>query len=321
MSDVSNISNLRKRETKKGFIYNIKKYRQLYILLIPGIIFFLVFKYLPMIGIVIAFQEYQPWNGVKAIFTSPWIGFRNFYDFFTSGNFWEILRNSLSISFLKLLFGFPAPIILALLLNEVGKTGFKRLVQTITYLPYFLSWVIIYGILYNMFNVSYGAVNEIIKSMGGEPIAFLSEIKYFYPMVILSSIWQGVGFGTIIYLAGLTNIDQELYEAAEVDGCNRWQMTIHITIPSILPLCAVMLILTLGSLLTNDFQQLLILVGSNPITKQVGAVFETHAYEYGLVNGRFSYGTSVGLFQSFFGMILVITANRFARKIGYMGLY
>ena len=310
---------MRKGLKKGSFVFNIVKYRQLYVLLIPAIIFFIIYRYIPMVGVVLAFKDYQPWLGIAE---SPWIGFENFENLFNSGNFIRLLKNTLIISGLKIVLGFPVPIILALMLNEAKGRVFKRSVQTVTYLPHFLSWVIIYGIFYNILNVTYGSVNDIIKKLGGEPIAFLSEPKYFRGLLVATSIWKSAGFGTIIYLAALSGIDPMLYDSAKVDGANRWQMIVHITVPCLLPTAAILLILTLGSILSEDMQQILIFMGSNPLLLNLGDVFETHAYRIGMLQAKFSYGTAVGLFQATFGMVLVIAANQFARKkLGYLGIF
>ena len=295
----------------------ISKYWQLYLLMLPGLLYFLVFKYLPMYGIVIAFENYFPWLG---IFKSEWVGFENFTQFFTT-KFFVLLKNTMLISSLKMITGFFAPIILALMLNEVRFKRYKRTVQTISYMPYFLSWVIVYGIMYNLFNTTSGAVNFMIEQLGGNSVAVLSEAKYFIPMVVLTGLWKGVGYGSIIYLAALTSIDPQYYESAMLDGANKWKQLIHITLPGISSTIAVMFLLGLGGVLYSDFQQLIVFLGENALLWEVGDVFETHVFRVGLLEMNYSYGTVVGLFQSVIGLILVVFANRGAKRFGYRGVF
>ena len=306
---------------KRGFLYNLIKYHELYIMLIPAVIFFIIFKYLPMGGIVVAFQDYLPWNGFESFITSEWVGLKHFHDlFFRHNNFSQILRNSLTISLLKLIIGFPVPIILALLLNEVKVSWFKRTVQTVTYLPHFLSWVIIYGLMYNLLNPNYGTINEILKYFGYPIRGFLYEPQYFLFIIISTFLWQSVGFRTIIYLAALTGIDPQLYEAANIDGAGHWKSMIHITIPGLMPTCVMMFTLAIGGIIGNDFQQIL-MFGDSPLLRQQSRVFEVYAYDVGLRQMNFSFGTAIGLFQSVIGFIFVLPTNSFARKLGYRGLF
>jgi len=273
-----------------------------------------------MLGVQIAFRDYWPWFGLDGIFNAEWVGLLHFRNLFQGGLFTQILRNSLSISALQLAFGFPAPIILALLINEVTARKYKRTVQTITYLPFFLSWVVIYGILFNLLNTTYGTVNVLLRNLGFDAIPFLSDPDWLYPTLVFSSVWRSVGFGSIIYLAALTGIDPELYEAAHADGAGRFRMMLHITIPLLKPIAAMMLCLQIGSILSNDLQQLIVFVRS-PLQERIGTTFEYHVFATGFRGGRFSYGTAVGLFQSLVGLTLVIPANAMAKKMGYLGLF
>lgn len=306
-----------KTKSKMTFKKAVFRYWQLYILLIPGLLYFIIFKYLPMYGVVIAFKDYYPWVG---FFESEWVGFEHFQFFFNT-RFEIILRNTLRISALTLGIGFTSPIILALLLNEVRVNKFKRIVQTISYLPYFLSWVIAYGIIYNLFNTTTGLLNHFMNQYGMQSPAILAEAKYFLPLVVSSNLWKMVGFGTIIYLAALTGVDTQLYEAAMLDGANRWKQLLHVTLPSIASTIAVLFLLSLGGLLYNDFQQLIIFLGDNRLLWEVGDVFETHVFRVGLLNQNYSYGAAVGLLQSGVGLFLVVFANKGARKFGYRGIF
>mgnify|MGYP001240364841 FL=1 len=226
--------------------------------MIPGLLYYLIFHYLPMIGVVIAFKDYNPYQGLSGIFTAPWVGLKYFSQFIKSVNFWRLIRNTFMISFAGLIFGFPAPIILAVLINEIVHKRFKKLVQTISYLPHFLSTVIVCGIIRNILSTDGGFVNLIIKALEGEPIYFLGESRYFVAIMTISGIWQHVGWNSIIYLAAITNINPELYESAHVDGANTFQKMWHITIPGIFPIISIMLILRVGELLTVGYEKVLL---------------------------------------------------------------
>jgi len=288
----------------------------LYIMLIPGMTLLLIFKYIPMYGIVIAFKDF---NIVKGIWQSPWVGLQNFIYLFKSQDFYIILRNSILISLYRLLWGFPAPIILALLLNEVRHVRYKKTIQTILYLPHFISWVVIVGIVYNFLSPSTGIVNHIIKMFGKEPIAFLQKEEYFRSILVITDIWKEAGWGTIIYLAAITGIDESLYEAAIIDGATRLQRVRYITIPGIMSTIVVLLILRSGSILRNGFEQIFLMY--SPLVYDVADVFETYTYRVGLQEGRFSYATAVGMFQSIVGLILIWMTNAFAKKYGEGGLW
>ena len=289
---------------------------QLYVLIALPVIYIIIFNYIPMGGIVIAFQNF---NVVKGIFGSQWIGFENFQYLFTSVDFYKVLRNSLLISFYKLVWGFPIPIILAILLNEVRSVKFKKFSQTALYLPYFISWVVLASIITNFLSPKDGIFNHIRAAFGLEPIAFLQEPKFFRTVIVVAENWKGAGWGTIIYLAAVTGIDSQLYEAALIDGANRWQRIWHITLPGIKSTIIVMLIMRMGNVLKNGFEDIFLLL--NTITLDVGEVFETYTYRIGLRGGRFSYSTAVGLFQSVVGFVMITLANKFSKKIGESSLY
>ncbi|KGX84569.1 ABC transporter permease [Pontibacillus marinus] len=292
------------------------KHWQIYSMLIPGILYFIIFKYIPLGGIVIAFQDYNVFNGV---FDSPWVGFKHFKNLFEYPEFYQVLNNTILISLYQLILGFPAPIILALLLNEVRKMMFKRTIQTVLYLPHFLSWVIVGGLVISFLSPSTGLVNEVIKYFGGAPIFFVQEPEYFRGIIVSSAIWKEVGWGTIIYLAAIAGINPELYEAAEVDGAGKLRQAISITIPSILPTIMVLLLLKIGNILDLGFEQIYMLL--NPLVRDTGEVFDTYIYRVGLLGGQYSYTTAIGLFKSVVGFILLVGANKLSKKITGNSVY
>lgn len=288
----------------------------LYFLLLPGIVYYFIFNYIPMYGVVIAFKDFSV---VRGIWQSPWIGFQNFAYLFQSNTFYEVFRNSILISFYRLFFGFPAPVLLAILLNEVRRTGYKRVIQTIVYLPHFISWVVIAGLIYNFLSPSRGILNYLIKSLGGSAQPFLQMSEYFRGIVVVSDIWKNVGWGSIVYLAAMAGIDPELYEAAIIDGATRVQRIRFITIPGILSTVVVLLILRTGYIMRNGFEQIFLLY--SPLVYDVADVFETYTYRVGLLEGRFSFATAVGLFQSLIGLVMILVTNKLAKTYGEGGLW
>ncbi|MEG2253242.1 MAG: ABC transporter permease subunit [Clostridia bacterium] len=295
---------------------NYWKYRELVMLFIPAIIFYILFKYLPILGVQIAFKKYMFRLG---IWGSPWVGFDNFTKLFQMASFWEVLRNTFIISGLKLLIGFPAPIILALLLNEIRGVRFKRTVQTISYLPHFLSWVILSGIFIQFLSPSIGPINILIKSMGGQPIYFLGDEKWFRTVLITTHVWKSVGWGTIVYLAALTSVNPEYYEAAYLDGATRWHCTRYITIPTLAPVITIMLIFAVGSVIEDDFSQIYNLY--NEAVYSVGDVISTYTYRRGLVKMDYSFAAAVDLFKNLFAFILIVTTNQIANRVNEYGLW
>lgn len=289
----------------------IVRNKWLYIFLVPGFLYLLVFKYVPMFGIVIAFKDLSL---VKGIAHSPWVGFENFRYLFQAEDFYKVLRNSLLLSVYQLVWEFPAPIILALMLNEVRGMVFKRVSQTILYLPHFISWVVLAGMIVNFLSPSTGLVNYALKSFDVHPVNFLLEPSYFRSIIVSAEVWKGVGWGTIIYLAAMTGIDPTLYESAKMDGAGRFQQIRHITLPGIATTVIVLLILRIGSILDNGFEQVFLLY--NPLTYDVADVFETYTYRIGLIDGRLSFAAAVGLFKSLVGFVLILFANRIARIFG-----
>lgn len=287
---------------------DLKRNYQAYLMALPSIVLVFIFCYIPMYGILMAFQNYRPQTGVLG---SEWVGFAHFVDFFKSPHSLKVLRNTLMISLYGLVAGFPCPIILAFLLNEVRCRAFKRTVQTISYMPYFISIVVVCGIL-KSFLAYDGVFNEVIKLLGGEPLSFLSNPMLFPSVIVLSDIWQDVGWSSIIYLAALTSIDSTLYEAAEIDGCGRLRRMWHVTLPGIAPTITVLMILNIGGLLAANSEKILLLY--SPLVYETGDVIGTFIYRRGLKGGDFSYSTAVGLFQTVVNFILLIIANWISQK-------
>lgn len=296
---------------KEDWVHNKWKY----IMLIPVVIYFIVFCYKPMYGVIIAFKNYRPNKGIMG---SEWVGFLHFKNFFQSPDFVRILRNTFSISGLGILFGFPAPILLALLLNEIRNEPFKRVVQTITYLPHFVALVIICGLL-KTFCLSDGLFNTIIQAFGGAITPLLQDPKYFYPILIGSDIWQGIGWGSIIYLAAIAGVDQEQYEAARIDGAGRLAQMWYITLPGIMTTVMVMFVLRMGGILNVGYEKILLLY--NPATYEVADVISTYTYRMGLQGAQWSFSTAVGLFNSVVNIVFLLVANKFSKKVSGSGLF
>nr|WP_307339151.1 ABC transporter permease subunit [Metabacillus malikii] len=293
----------------------LKKDWQLYSLLVLPIIYLLIFKYGPMIGNVIAFRRFIPGGN---IFGESWVGFHYFKMFINDPTFWNVFTNTLLLGGLTLLFCFPMPIIFALLLNEVKSKRFKKFVQTASYLPHFLSIVIVAGMILQLTAVN-GSINAIVEFFTGEKINFIQQAEWFRTIYITSEIWQGMGWGAILYLAALTTIDDSLYEAAKIDGANRWKQTLHITIPGILPTIVTLLILNIGSFMAVGFEKILLLY--NPLNYETSDVISTYLYRVGLESSNFSYATAIGLFESLIGLVLVLTANGISRKLTERSLW
>jgi len=287
----------------------IRKDWQLYTLLILPIIYLLIFKYGPMIGNVIAFRKFVPGGN---IYGEQWVGLHYFNMFINDPTFWNVFKNTLTLGALGMLFTFPMPIIFALLLNEIKSQKFKKFVQTASYLPHFLSIVIVAGMILQLTAVN-GSINALVKFFTGDTISFMQQAEWFRTVYITSEIWQGMGWGAILYLAALTTIDQSLYEAAKIDGANRWKQTLHITIPGILPTIVTLLILNIGSFMAVGFEKVLLLY--NPLTYETSDVISTYLYRVGLESNNFSYATAIGLFESIIGLVLVLSANTISRKL------
>ena len=288
---------------------------RLYSLVIAPLLFFAVFRYLPMIGNVIAFRRYEPGGN---LFGDEWVGLHYFQMFWSDPTFWQVFTNTLILGGLTLLFTFPVPIILALLLNEVRTASLKRFVQSVSYLPHFLSIVVVAAIITQMLD-SNGVVNQALHAVGHAPILFLQQPGWFRQIYVSSEVWQTAGWGTILYLAALTTIDGQLYEQARIDGANRWQQTWHVTLPGIRPTMVTLLILNIGTFMAVGFEKILLL--ENPLTYPTADVISTYLYRVGVVSGSFSYGAAIGLFESVIGLILVVTANRISRRAVGAGLW
>lgn len=295
----------------RDFIAN----KYLYLMMVPVLAYYLIFHYAPMYGALIAFKEYSP---MKGILGSDWVGFKHFQDFFSSFYFWRILKNTLVISLYSLIFEFPAPIILALLINEVRSKTFKRVAQTITYMPYFISLVVICGIITDFTNAD-GVINNIAMSFGYDGQAMLQKAELFRPIYILSEIWQRIGWESIIYIAALMSIDTEQYEAARMDGASRWKQMMYITLPGIMPTIAIMFILRMGNLLNVGFEKIILLY--NPVSYETADVISSFVYRKGLLEFGWSYSSAVGLFNSIINLILLITANYISRKVNESSLW
>lgn len=291
-------------------------------MVIPALILLALFRYGPMFGIVMAFQEFDVFEGFLG---SRFVGFEHFVRFFQYRNFWQIMRNTLVISFLKLTLGFSAPIILALFINEVQIAPLKRFFQTVSYLPHFISWVIVGGMIISLLSVGNGSVNILLEALGiiDEPVNWLSESQYFWAILILSNVWKDVGFGSIIYLAAIAGIHSELYESAQIDGANRFQMMMRITLPSIRPQIIILFILAVGRFLEAGFEDILMLTnyGRNTIVRPVSEVIATYVFRVGIENARYSYAAAAGLFRSVVNATMLVAANYLSKRYSETSLW
>ncbi|WNR47048.1 ABC transporter permease [Paenibacillus roseipurpureus] len=314
-------TSFKQRIQKKGR-HRILRHWELQVMVLPSIVFILIMSYIPMWGVLFAFQDYDIFAG---FLHSPWVGLKHVRALLDAPVFWDIMRNTVVISFLRLLILFPAPIILALMLNEIRKQSFKRVVQTITYLPHFLSWVIIGGFVASFLAVDNGTLNITLMKLNliQEPMNWLSISNYFWTILISTNLWKEVGFGSIVYLAAIAGVDPHLYEAASVDGASRTKQIFLVTIPCISPVISVFLILQLGRILDAGFEDILVLTnnGINSIVNNVAEVIDTYAYKIGLGDQRYSYGAAVGLFKSVINVFLLFAANGVARRLGRSSLF
>ncbi|MFD0032585.1 ABC transporter permease [Streptomyces sp. NPDC127172] len=293
---------------RRSWRRSLRRDWQLYSLAVLPILFFLVFRYLPMIGNVIAFRRFEPGGSILG---EEWVGLRYVQMFLSDPSFWQVFRNTLWMGLLTLLFCFPVPIVLALLLNEVRRTALKRFVQSISYLPHFLSIVIVAGITVQML-ASDGPINHLLTAFGHDPVRFIQEPGWFRTIYVGSEVWQTAGWGTILYLAALSTIDEDLYEAARIDGANRWQQTWHVTLPGIRPTMVTLLILNIGTFMVVGFEKILLLY--NPLTYPTADVISTYLYRTGVESNSFSYAAAIGLFEAVIGLLLITSANRLSRK-------
>ncbi|MDQ6419493.1 ABC transporter permease subunit [Paenibacillus sp. LHD-117] len=303
-------------QRKKNLIQRLLKQWDIQLMVWPGILLIFVFAYIPMYGVLTGFMDYNIFTGGR-IWDNPWVGWKHFQMFFDAPEFYNVMRNTIAISFLKFIIGFPAPIILALMLNEVRHMFFKRIVQTITYLPHFLSWVIVAGLFMSMLATENGSVNMLLEKIGAidEPVNFLSMSEYFWSILISANVWKEIGFGSIVYLAAISGVDPHLYEAADIDGASKFKQIYLITIPTIMPVIVIFMILSIGNLLSAGFEDILLLA-TNPVLRPVSDVIDTYVYRVGLSNYRYSYATAVGLFKAVVSIGMLAIANYLARKSG-----
>ncbi len=288
----------------------IKQYRVLLIMLIPAMIYYIIFHYLPMYGVLLAFKDFKITEGILG---SPWAGLRHFEKIMNDTYFFTVLKNTIIISLYKLVFGFPVPIIFALLLSEISNVKFKKMVQTVSYLPHFISWVVLAGIFFTLFSLD-GPINGIVKMFGGDPMLFLADDRYFRTILVVTSIFQGFGWGSIIYFAAISSIDPQLYEAAVLDGASRFKRMVYISIPMLAPVIAIMLILSMSGILDAGFDQIFNMY--NVKVYNVSDIIDTYVYRKGLIEMNYSYATAVGLFKSVVALILIVIVNQTVKWIG-----
>ena len=310
---------MEKTVDRNSFSYRVKRdfrrNRVLYLMALLPVAYYIIFCYFPMYGAIISFKNYTPSLGILG---SKWVGLKHFKDLFESPSFGKILLNTLRISGATIIFSFPTPIILALLLNELKSAKFAKVVQNITYMPHFISLVVVCGLV-RRFTMNTGFVGQLVGIFTDEPVSLLNYPKYFVPVYVISGIWQEVGWNSIVYLAALTSVDEQLYEAALIDGANRWKQTIHITIPSILPTIVIMLILKIGTRLNVGFEKIILLY--NDATMPVAEVISTYVYKKGLIEMSWSFSTAVGLFNSVVNFIFIIATNMISKKLNGYGLF
>ncbi|MFY0660653.1 MAG: sugar ABC transporter permease [Shimia sp.] len=316
MTEQSTPNSNHKNDRWTRLIDHIKAEWQIYLMLLPTIVWFLVFLYKPMYGLQIAFKDYSIFKGVA---NSPWVGLEHFHTLWENDQFWRAVSNTIKISALNLLFGFPAPIILALMFNEVMNASYKRTAQTIVYLPHFISSVIIAGIVITAFSPTAGIINTVIGWFGLEPVYFLTQPEWFRPIFVGTGIWQEAGFGSIVFLAAIAGVNPSLYESAVVDGANRWQMMWKITIPSILPTILIMLIIRIGNVMEVSFELVILLY--QPATYETSDVVNTWVYRQGLQSGQYDLAAAAGLFNAMVAFVLVMTANTLSRRFSRTSLW
>lgn len=311
------LAKARAGKSKTGdLLKDIVRDKWLYLMLLPGVLYFIIFKYVPMYGVTMAFQDYKPHLG---FFESPWVGLKHFERFFSEPQFGMLFRNTVILALYNLLFFFPLPIILSLMMNEVRHAKFKNFVQTLVYIPHFVSWVVVVGIFYILFTTENGILNEVLYQITGRKIAFLLEAEWFRTMIVSQSIWKEVGWGTVIFLAALAGVDLQQYEAARIDGAGRWRQLWHITLPAIRSTIIILFILRLGNFMDSGFEHIYLML--TPTNREVGDVFDTYVYIKGLTQAQYSYSAAVGIFKSVIGLVLVLGSNWSAKKFGEEGIY
>lgn len=303
------------RTAWERFCKDVVRDKWLYLLLLPGIVFLIIFRYIPIFGNVIAFMDYNPYDAAQ----TTWVGLKHFQDLLTRPQFLQVFGNTLYISILKMVCGFPVPIILALMMNEMKNLKFKKVAQTLLYLPNFISWVVLSGLIMNMLDPDTGVVTGIINSISGEKIQVLTDTRYFVPMLVITDIYKGAGWGTIIYFAALSGIDPQLYEAAEIDGACKWKQLLHITLPSITPTIVVMLILSCNNIVNAGFDQIFMLYTA--LVYSVADIIDTYVYRIGIQNADYSFSTAAGLFKSVIAFVMILIVNTVAKKTGNEGIW
>ncbi|NHN31909.1 ABC transporter permease [Paenibacillus agricola] len=306
----------RTQAKRRTWLKDLRQDYDLYLLLLPGLLVLLLFKYTPMFGVVIAFKDYNLFDG---IWGSPWAGFKYFQELFDSPKFYTVLGNTLLINFYKLFFQFPLPIVLALMINEVRHLAFKRLTQTITYLPHFLSWVIISAIFINLLSPQTGILREVFAFLGLQNVLVIADERFFRSLLVVSAAWKETGWSSIIYLSAIVSIDPQQYEAAKMDGAGKLRQIWHVTLPGIRSVIVFIIMLRIGNALSNDLEQVLMFY--SPLVYNVGDVIGTYVYRVGLGEMKYSFTTAIGLFQSLIAMILIITANAVSKKFGERSLW
>ncbi|GBF78077.1 protein lplB [Paenibacillus sp. 598K] len=294
----------------------IKQHRTIYLLILPGVLFFILFKFVPMWGLLLSLKDFNPYLGFAG---SEWVGFAHFVDLFNDPKFYIMLRNTFMINMIGLVFHFPVPILLALMLNEIRHEGFKRFNQSIVYLPHFLSWVVVASMTFFILSADVGIVNKLIAESGRDTISFLSNPNYFWGLITAQVMWKEAGWGTIIFLAAMAGVDPSRYEAAVVDGASRFRQIWHVTLPAIRPTIVILLVLRLGNMMDTGFEQILLMM--NPLVMSVAEVFDTYAYTFGILQGQISIGVAVGLFKGLVGLVLIVIANTIVKRLGYEGIY
>lgn len=303
------------RTAWERFCKDVVRDKWLYLLLLPGIVFLIIFRYIPIFGNVIAFMDYNPFDTSQNV----WVGLKHFQDLLTRPQFLQVFGNTLYISILKMVCGFPIPIILALMMNEMKNLKFKKVAQTLLYLPNFISWVVLAGLIMNMLDPDTGVVTGIINSIAGENVQVLTDTRYFVPMLIITDIYKGAGWGTIIYFAALSGVDPQLYEAAEIDGARKWKQLLHITLPSITPTIVVMLILSCNNIVNAGFDQIFMLYSATVYS--VADIIDTYVYRIGIQRSDYSFSTAAGLFKSVIALVMILIVNTVAKKTGNEGIW
>ncbi len=297
----------------------IQRDKFLYLLMLPGLLYFLLFRYLPLLGTLVAFKDVAPFDNAATIIASKWVGLKHFESFISSHYFWNIMSNTFALAGLRMIFEFFCPVLLALLINEVRNKYLKKTIQTISYMPFFLSNIVLAGLVFQLLTMNNGVIPAIVESLGGDAIYYLGDSRYFRTVLISAIVWRNIGWGTIVYLAALSGIDPQLYEAARIDGANRFRQTLYITIPSISFAIAIMFILRISVILNQGWEETLLLY--NPGVYSVADIIDTYVWRMGLEQMRYSFATAVGFFKSILALVLVVASNVIAKKSGQQSMY